>query len=91
MHLILLTILRRISISVSMCVCVCGGAQVETGNGGREAIVDFVKQDMGGALDKVPDDGMCLCLCLCLSLSSVYVFVHVSGLCCVSVSLSVSV
>jgi hypothetical protein len=64
---------------------------VETGNGGREAIVDFVKQDMGGALDKVPDDGMCLCLCLCLSLSSVYVFVHVSGLCCVSVSVSVSV
>ena len=52
---------------------------METGNGGREAIVDFVKQDMGGALDKVPDD--CMCLCQCLSLSSVYVFVHVSGLC----------
>ena len=26
---------------------------LETGNGGREAIVDFVKDDMGGALDKV--------------------------------------
>ena len=26
---------------------------IETGNGGREAIVDYVKEDMGGALDKV--------------------------------------
>ena len=26
---------------------------LETGNGGREAIVDYVKEDMGGALDKV--------------------------------------